>query len=134
MWSVEHSVQVAAPPQAVWAAWRDVEHWPEWNADIEQIDLDGPFATGSTITMTPRGQGPVQLAITDAVENEQFVDEAQVADTTVRTTHRIEPGADGTVRVLYRLEATGPAAEQLGPAITADFPDTLAALASYVGG
>jgi uncharacterized protein YndB with AHSA1/START domain len=134
MWSVEHSVDVAAPARAVWTAWSDVERWPEWNADIEQIELDGPFARGGTITMTPRGQAPVQLSITDAVEDEMFVDEAQLGDTTIRTTHRIVPDAPEGVRVLYRLEATGSAAEQLGPAISSDFPDTLAALATYVGG
>ena len=54
MWSTEHSIETTVTPNAIWRAWADVEHWPEWNADIEQIALNGPFATGSTIAMTPR--------------------------------------------------------------------------------
>jgi hypothetical protein len=51
----------------------------------------------------------------------------------VTTVHRLVPEADGT-RIVYRTEITGPDADQvgpqLGPAITADFPDVLAKLAA----
>jgi len=70
--------------------------------------------------------------IVDLVEAERFVDEADLAGVTVRTTHRLDPLDGGRTRVTYRMEITGPAADeigpQLGPAITADFPDTMAAL------
>jgi hypothetical protein len=53
-------------------------------------------------------------------------------DFVVRTVHRLELMTDVRTRVVYRTEITGPAAGQvgpeLGPAITADFPDVLAAL------
>ena len=49
-----------------------------------------------------------------------------------------EPAAAGRTRIIYRTEITGPAAgqagPQLGPAITADFPDVLAALAKLAEG
>jgi hypothetical protein len=49
-----------------------------------------------------------------------------------RTVHRLEETAAGMTRIIYRTEITGSAADrvgpQLGPAITADFPDVLAAL------
>jgi hypothetical protein len=128
MWTVEHSREMAATAQAVWAAWSDVDRWGTWNADIERIELHGEFAPGNTITMTPRGQAAVSLTIVEAVENERFVDEARLGGTTIRTSHRIEQGHDG-VRVSYQLQATGPEAEQLGPLISADFPETLDALA-----
>jgi hypothetical protein len=51
----------------------------------------------------------------------------------VRTAHRLEPAEAGGTRIVYRTEITGPAADQvgpeLGPAITGDFPDVVAALA-----
>ena len=51
------------------------------------------------------------------------------------TVHRLEPLPGGGTRVTYRTEITGPAAEQvgpeLGPAITADFPDVLAKLVAH---
>lgn len=49
-----------------------------------------------------------------------------------RTIHRVEPLDDGGARVLYRTEIEGPTelAEQIGPAITGDFPDMVAALIS----
>ena len=76
---------------------------------------------------------PVQLPIADVVDGEQFVDEAEIAGTVFRTMHRIEAVDKDRVRVVYRLEAMGPAAEEIGPAITADFDDTLSALVEHAG-
>jgi uncharacterized protein YndB with AHSA1/START domain len=132
MWTVEHSVEADIGPEEIWRAWADVERWPAWNGDIERISIDGPFATGSTIAMTPKGQGTVDLRIAQAVENELFVDEADVEGTIVRTTHRIDRLDGDRVRIVYRLEASGPAEEQIGPAVSADFHETLASLVEYV--
>ena len=63
-----------------------------------------------------------------------FADEADGGDFVVTTVHRLEPACDGGTRIVYRTEITGPAAAQIGPeigpTITADFPDVLAALAA----
>ena len=135
MWTTEHAIETTAAPEAIWRVWADVPRWGEWNPDIERIELDGPFAEGSTITMTPRGQEPIELRIAEAVEPERFVDEADLGDVVVRTLHRAERLEGDRVRVVYRMEISGPAADtmgpELGPAISADFPDVLAALVDY---
>lgn len=133
MWTTEQTIDATVPPGRIWRAWTDVERWPEWNADIERIKLDGPFAVGTTIAMTPRGQETVELRLADVEDGERFVDEATVAGTLVRTTHRIDRIDDERVRVTYRLEATGDAEDELGPAVSADFADVLAALVAYAG-
>ena len=131
MWSREHTAQTDVAPQAIWQTWTEVERWPEWNGDIARITLSGPFAAGSTIAMTTHEQDTVELRIAQVEEGELFVDEAEVAGTTVRTLHRIDRLDDGRVRIVYRLEASGPAAEEIGPAISADFDETLAALVEH---
>jgi uncharacterized protein YndB with AHSA1/START domain len=131
MWTTEHSIETTTPRQDVWQAWTDVARWPEWNADIERIALDGPFAAGTAIAMTPRGQEVVHLRLAEVAEGRLFVDEADVGGTVVRTTHRIEDADGGRLRIVYRLEATGPEAEAIGPAVSADFGDTLAELVAY---
>jgi hypothetical protein len=132
MWDYEHAAPTSASREAIWRLWADVENWASWNSDIEKIELRGPFAEGSTISMTPIGQDTVELRLEDVRENEQFVDQAEVAGVFLRTIHRLEPLADDSVRIIYRMEITGPAADELGarigPEITADFPDTIAAL------
>jgi len=132
MWVNEQAVETTASAQDVWRLWADVAGWPTWNGDIERIELDGPFATGSTILMTPKGDDAVELAIVEAVEPTLFVDEADGGDFVVRTTHRVEPLDAERNRVVYRMEITGPAADtvgpQIGPEISGDFPQVLAAL------
>ena len=107
MWKTEHSIETNVAVDEIWRAWADVARWPEWNGDIERIELTGPFAAGSMIAMTPRDQGPVQLRLSDVVEGERFVDEAEVAGTIVRTTHRIEALGEERVRVVYRPGGVG---------------------------
>jgi hypothetical protein len=138
VWAVEHSVETSASARAVWQLLANVERWPEWNAGVERIELRGPFAVGSTILMTPPGDEPVELRIAEGVEPELFVDEADGGDFVVRTTHRVEAVDDERSRITYRMEITGPAAEtvglEIGPEISGDFPQVLAALAARAEG
>jgi hypothetical protein len=132
MWTAEHSIETSGLPEQIWRLWADVPGWPEWNGDIERIELDGSFAAGGRVVMTPIGQEAIELRIAEAVEPVLFVDEANFDDVVIRTTHRVERVGNARSRVTYRMEIKGPAADtlgpQLGPAISADFPETLAAL------
>ena len=138
VWTNEQSIETTATPEAIWRLWSDVAGWPEWNGDIEHIEISGPFEAGSTITMTPVGDDPVELRIAEAVEPEMFVDEAALGDVLVRTIHRVERGGGEHNRVVYRMEISGPAADtvgpELGPQISGDFRETLAALVQHAEG
>ena len=61
MWEYEYSVDTAAAPDTVWRYWSDPMTWPQWNDGIETIQIDGPFAVGTTFQMTPPGENPITL-------------------------------------------------------------------------
>jgi hypothetical protein len=67
MWANEVSVETRAAPEQVWRLWADVARWPEWNGDIERIELIGAFAAGGRILMTPIGDETVELRIAEAL-------------------------------------------------------------------
>ncbi|MFF1285558.1 polyketide cyclase [Streptomyces sp. NPDC058299] len=132
MWTYEHSIESDAAPEAVWRLWADVENWGAWNADIASIRISGPFAAGAEIVMTPAGDDPVHLLVAEVKVDELFVDEARFDGLLLRTTHRLGQGERLRTRVTYRMEITGIGADelgpQIGPAVTADWPETMAAL------
>jgi hypothetical protein len=132
MWTHEDAVVTAVASESIWRLWADVKGWPAWNRDIERIEIDGPFAQGSRIAMTPIGDETVELRLAEVRERELFVDVAEFGGVVVRTLHRIERVDAERVRVVYRMEITGELADEvgpeIGPTITADFPQTIAAL------
>src|SRR6201999_4256998 len=113
--------------------WADMAAWPQWNDGIETIDVDGPFAVGTTFIMTPPGDEPIRMRLVEIEPGASFTDEMDAGDFVVRTEHRLESAAGGLTRIVYRTQITGEAAghvgPELGPQITADFPDVVAALA-----
>jgi uncharacterized protein YndB with AHSA1/START domain len=137
MWEQEYRGQTGAAPDAVWRLWADMASWPEWNAGIATIEADGPFAVGTRFVMTPPAGEPVLLRIVEIDEERSFTDQMDAEDFVVRTTHQLAPSGDGT-RLIYRTEISGPAADaigpELGPQITADFPEVLEALARRAEG
>ncbi|MBN0043833.1 SRPBCC family protein [Streptomyces actuosus] len=132
MWTYEHTIETSAAPEAIWDLWADVGNWGAWNADVASIRISGPFEAGAEIVMTPADQDPVHLRVAEATVNELFVDEARFDGLLLRTAHRLDRGEGGRTRVTYRMEITGSGADrlgpQIGPAITADWPETMAAL------
>jgi polyketide cyclase/dehydrase/lipid transport protein len=51
------SMEAQASPDRVWKIWSDVSTWPHWNPDVQAIEINGPFASGTTGTMTTRSGG-----------------------------------------------------------------------------
>jgi uncharacterized protein YndB with AHSA1/START domain len=138
MWEYEYRLETSAAPEALWRHWADMASWPQWNDGIEAVTADGPFAVGTVFTMTPPGDEPILMRLTEIKPGESFTDEMDAGDFVVRTEHRLEPAAAGRTRIVYRTEISGAAAGQvgpeLGPQITADFPEVVAALARRAGG
>ena len=137
MWSHEHTVETPLAAPAIWRVLADLDNWARWDTSMESVRLSGPFAVGSTVTMTPTGQDPIQSVITEIVENERYADETEFEGVRLAFSHTLEPLRDGGTRVIHRLEITGPAADQvapeLGPAIIVDFPEAMTALLAYAG-
>ncbi|HKC48176.1 MAG TPA: SRPBCC family protein [Gemmatimonadales bacterium] len=125
--SVEH--QSTASPETLWRYFADVPGWPRWNAGIERITIDGPFAAGTEFLMTPPGMDTLRSRLVDVRENERFVDETRLGDIVVRVEHRLERMAGEGTRIVYAITVLGPDAAEVGQAISADFPDVMQTLA-----
>ncbi len=108
--------------------------WKTWNAGIEQIEIDGPFAAGTWFTMKPPGEEALRSQLIDVRENVCFVDETRVGDLAIKVAHRIEPLGPARTRIVYAVDAKGPQASEIGPAVASDFPEVLASLARLAEG
>ena len=125
-----HTVEAEVTAEAIWSLYDDVATWPSWDAQAEFVTRDGPFAAGATGTMKFVGQEPLHYRLAKVDPLREFVDETPVGELVVRVSHRLEPVAAGRLRLTYSAQIDGPAeqARQVGPMITADFPDTIASL------
>jgi hypothetical protein len=125
-----HTVEADVTAEAIWSLYADVSTWPSWDADAELITRDGPFAAGTTGTMKFAGQEPLRYRLTEVRPLREFVDETPLGELVVRVSHLLEPQPSGRVRITYSAEIDGPEnqAQEIGPMITADFPDTMASL------
>jgi len=130
-WQKEYSIETSASAEAIWRLFRDVSGWRHWNAGIESIELEGPFADGSWFTMKPPGQEAFRSQLIDVRQNEGFVDETRMGDLVVQVAHRIQPVGPGRTRVVYAVAASGTDAPEVGAAISSDFPEVLASLAAH---
>jgi uncharacterized protein YndB with AHSA1/START domain len=122
-----------ARPEEVFAVLADPARWPEWNAGVTALEMHGPFAAGTTAVMVlPDGEA-LPFTFTWVEQDKGFEDLTEVPDAgvTVRVRHELAATAEGTL-ITYRCEVDGPddVAAEVGYAVSADFPDVIAALAA----
>ncbi len=134
MWSKEYSAESTASAEALFAILADVAGWPQWNAGVERVELNGPFAAGTTATMVLPDQTALPFRLAWVEAGRGFEDETEVPDAgvLVRVAHLLEPVDGGGTRITYRCTVEGPdeVGAEIGPAVSADFPDVIAALAA----
>ena len=127
----EYSIETSASPEAIWQLFVDVPNWKRWNAGIDRIEMTEPFAVGSEFEMQPTGGPPLRSRLVDVAPQRHFVDETRLGELVITVAHRLEPTAQGT-RITYAVEATGPGSDEVGPMVSADFPEVLQALRTLV--
>src|SRR3954463_188369 len=68
------TLDIAAPPDRIWMALRDVEHWSEWTSTISSIRrLDsGPFVVGSRAIVRQPKLLPARWQVTNVEEGRGF--------------------------------------------------------------
>ncbi len=135
-YSYTHTVEADVSAEAIWSLYEDVTTWPTWDAQAELVTRDGPFAAGTTGTMKFAGQEPLHYRLARVEPLREFVDETPVGELVVRVSHVLEPLPSGRLRITYAAEIDGPEeqAREVGPLITADFPDTIESLVARAQG
>lgn len=128
MWTHSTSIATTATPEALWRLFEDVAGWTDWNAGIERVALNGPFAAGTTFDMKAPGMDEFRSTLRDVRPNAGFVDETVLEGTRFLVSHDLQRLPSGGTRVTYAITVEGPEAATLGPLVTADFPEVLAAL------
>jgi hypothetical protein len=127
------SRETSAAPDAVWRIWSDPSTWPDWNPDIQTVDLHGPFTTGATGTMTTRsgGRHDISLASVDAPRSFELAT-APVPGARFQFRCEVAPAGSGS-RIAQSLTMHGPMAwlysPMMGGSIAKSFDPILDGLA-----
>lgn len=102
---VEESIEIGAPPEVVWAQIADHERWPEWFAELDEVEVTGArTGVGGNRRVTAK-RLPIDEEFTVWDENEEFafavIGSKVPFLSTMAESVRIEPTAGGS-RVVYR--------------------------------
>lgn len=131
MWTTEYTATTPLPREAVWTALRELHSGRLTYPGADRFVLEGPFAVGSRIAVTPEGQQEMISTIVELVDNERYADVTEFGGISLLFRHTLESTDDGT-RVTHRLEISGDGADEvgpeLGPQISGDFDSSMAAL------
>ncbi len=128
------SRETTASPDRLWSLWSDPSTWNQWNPDVQSVSLNGPFADGSTGTMTTKRGGTHQIRLADVKPRQSFRLETQVLPLTrFAFICRIAPGAAGRTTISQSLAMSGPLAPvfspMMGDRVAASFEPLLEGLA-----
>jgi hypothetical protein len=119
----------------IFARWADMATWPEWNTDTEWVRLDGPFQTGATGVLKPKG-GPKVRFVVESLTPTEFVDVSLLFGAKLTFAHAVGTDAAGTT-VAVTISLTGPMAwfwrMALGKGLAASVQPDLDKLVATVG-
>ena len=106
---IKHTIATKASPRDIWDIWKDVANWNAWDHGIEFSTLSGPFATGTTGTLKPKGGPLVHTLLTRVEPLKCFVDESKLFLAKIIVSHFMHE-SDGKTWVTHQIEMSGPLA------------------------
>src|SRR4051812_5547439 len=64
-WTFEHSAEGGATEEFAWTSWTPVPNWRR-DTDVESVEIDGPFATGTRGRTPSKSSGVVNWEIVES--------------------------------------------------------------------
>ena len=102
------SVEIAAPPSAVWRVMSDVERWPEWTSSVTSVRITppAPVGIGTRATIKQPKFPPAFWRVTEVEPNRHFTWVSSAPGMQVVARHSIEPIPSGS-RITLALRFNG---------------------------
>ena len=123
VWEFEHSIDCSVPVEFAWNFWTTVSNWA-LDADIETVELDGPFAAGTRGITKTKSFGEVRWQIAE-VQSGRAVIEFPLSGALGRFVWTFEDTGERT-RITQRCTIHGDRAESyaeaFGPTLEARIP------------
>jgi hypothetical protein len=116
-----------APASAFFARWADMATWPQWNTDTEWVRLDGPFQTGATGVLKPKGGPKVAFTVAALEPGHEFTDVSRLAGARLTFRHLVGQDASGRTTVAVDVTLGGPLAFLWSLALAKGIRDSLQA-------
>ena len=95
-------------PQAFFERWADMATWPQWNTDTLWVRLDGPFRTGSTGQLKPKGGPKTRFVIASLVPGREFTDVSLLLGARLQFQHLVDVDSSNRTTVSVQVTLTGP--------------------------
>ncbi len=132
-WTDEYSVETTVAAHDIWATLRDLYTGTKLSEQGDTIEIHGPFAVGTALSVTPHGADfVIDCTIVELLAGETYAYRSQFNGMMITSRHHLTPLANGGTRISQHSTIAGPRAEtvgpQIGPRVTEDHPDAMADL------
>jgi hypothetical protein len=111
----EASLETMAAPAKVWRVWSDVNHWPDWNPDMNESRLDGPLKLGATGMINTKSGGKHDVVVTHYEEGRSFELESTALPGTKMAIRATVTSSGAGTRITQGFEPRGLLAPLVGP-------------------
>ena len=111
----EASLETRVSPTEVWRVWSDVNHWPQWNPDMNESRLEGPLKLGATGMINTKSGGKHDVVVTHFEDGRSFeLESTALPGTKMAIRATITPSGAGS-RITQGFESRGLLAPIVGP-------------------
>ena len=118
MFEAVYSERIDVPASVIWELWQDTDRWPEWNEQIQEVEVDGEegLQLGAKVKTKMRRGGTVRHVVTEYEPGTVLVYEARFPGARTGLEHRLREGKR-SVEVTHRRYVEGPLASLWAPMI-----------------
>ena len=118
-WAFEHSIECNVPKEFAWHFWTDVCNW-KIDADVESVELNGPFTNGSQGVTITHSAGRIEWRIVGVKAESEAVLEVPLSGATVRFRWTFQD-LNGRTRITQHISTEGEKASSLAEMMAATF-------------
>lgn len=104
--SIEHSITIKRSPEHIFAIYKNIDSWAEWDPDIEAVGMDGEFAAGTAGWLKPIGAPKTATMMMSVNEPASFTVQSKLPFCIMRFEHELKAVSDGTLAT-HRVIFTG---------------------------
>jgi hypothetical protein len=123
-WTFQYAIDCGVTPEFAWNFWTQVSNWA-LDADVDSVEIDGPFAAGSRGVTNSKSSGRIEWRIVEAHTGKASI-EFPLPGAVGRFDWTFEETVQGT-RITQRCTLGGEQADtfakKFGPALESGIPE-----------